>query len=475
MPHLRIPPVWATVARVLRRLLPLCLVASVGCATEAHGADAARDGATPLGADAGPPDAGPPDAGPIDADADTDADAAVEETDPTILTNFSFDTAKRVEVDSIGVLQPLESADQVDYYAFDAEAGEFYVITTNRGRFTPDNVIKLYGPSREKLAENDAGWLWPGDAVDARLVVRARETGRHYVVIEDRVLPDAAFSTEGVPTFFYRVTVQHAAPSTVGIGWEAALPEAVALVRFAEHEPTGIAYVTLLGELHEGEVDRFQLQGRVGQVLVGHVLPGGVTGNGSTLTTGHVAVRDASGHVVAEIDRALGVQLIHPPLGEATYTLSVSTDGALGDNAFYAIDLVLLMDNPHEEASDNDALESAHPLPLAGGFLRRGTLLAELPPLDVDYYAFEAMAGDRIDVVCEAASAGSGVRGLVAEIRDGDDAVLGAAEETLEGGLRLERVMVEQAGTYYLRLSSQTSADSAAPDAWVRCAVIAEI
>jgi hypothetical protein len=409
-----------------------------------------------------------------DADqSDADQDAEVEEAG-TVLTNVSFDTAKPIELGPTGVLHPVRSAAQLDYFSFEAQAGEVYVITAVRGRFSPNNVISFYDSQREKVAENDVGWLWPGDLVDARLVVRARESGAHFVVLEDRELTDEVFAIEGIPEFFYRVTVMQVGPSTPGFVWESGDGDEPTVVAFTTDAASGVAYATVIGELGGDEIDRFELHGADAQVLVGHVHPGGVTGNGSSLIDGVIGVHDTSEQLVAEIDRARGVQFIHPPLQDADYTLSVRSDGSLGDNAFYAIDLVLLNDNPSESATDNDTPETAQSIELLGGFLRRGTILAELPALDRDYFAFQTMPGDVVDVICEGESAGSGVRGLKAEILDPQDAVLGDATETLAAGLVLSKVQTAEPGTHYLRLSSETPDGAEAAPAWVRCAVIAE-
>lgn len=451
---------------VRRPVLLLVLLTSASCSSElARSSDASI-----------PDDAGTDtrDGAAADGTTDADVDADVDEVDPTVLTNFSFEAAKHIELGDRGALQPLEGADQVDYYAFDAQAGEVYVITTNRGRFTPDNVISLYSPDQELLAENDTGWLWPNDQVDARLVVRAQQTGTYYVVIEDRVLPSEVFDLD-IPSFYYRVTVEHVDRQSTGFGWDSQGAGDLAQVTFADDEATGVRYVTLIGELREGEVDRFELQGRLANVLIGHVLPGGADGNGSTLHTGLVAVRDASEHLVAQIDGADGVEGIHPPVDDASYTLSVEAAEAPGDNAFYAIDLVLLLDNPREADGDNDGPETATGLLLDGGFSRRGTVLAEVPEGDVDYFTFEAMPGDHLQVHCEGSSAGSGVRDLRAELRDADDEVLAEATETVAGGLQILGVTADAGGTYYLRLTSETPDDSEAPPAWARCAVIAEL
>lgn len=454
-------------------LFALWLALCAGCSGDSSASPDARPSEDAAVGDAAlPPIDAAPDAE-LDGSRDADVDAGVKELDPTILRNFSFDDAKPLELGPVGALQPLESADQVDYFSFEAEAGEVYVLVTARGPFAPNNVIAFYDPHREKIAENDVGGVWPGDLIDARLVVRARESGTHYIVIEDRELPQAAFESEDIPTFFYRVTVTHLEPSTPGVAFDGASDQP-AVVELFEDEALRVAYVTVVGELSKGETDRFTLHGGAGHVLVGHVLPGGITGNGSTLLDGIVGVRDAAEHLVAEIDRGLGTEHLHPPVADADYTLSVRSDGALGDNAFYAIDLVLLPDNPGEAATDNDTLEAAQTLELEGGFLRRGTLLAELPALDQDYFAFEAQDSDRIDVRCEGQSAGSGVRELRAEIRDGADEVLGQAMEAVDTGLFLSAVTVGTAGTYYLRLSSATPESADAAPAWVRCAVIAD-
>ena len=453
------------------------LSASCGDDGGSSDASAAEDGGRDAGEglDSDGSDAGPgPDGAAADASGDADQDGAVDEVDPTVLTNFSFDAAKPIELGPTGALQPLQSATQVDYFSFEAEAGEVYVITAHRGRFSPNNVLSFYDPQREKVAENDIGWLWPGDLVDARLVVRARESGVHFILVEDRELTADVFEIEDLPAFYYRVTVALVEQSTPAFAWESGQDDEPAVVTFAVDPGSGVSHVTLIGELAEGETDRFELHGDVMQALIGHVHPGGVTGNGSTLIDGVIDVHDATEHLVAEIDRGLGGQYLHPPVEDADYTLSLRSDGTLGDNAFYAIDLVLLNDNPGETATDNDTPETAEPIVLLGGFLRRGTILAEVPALDRDYFAFETMAGDIVDVICEGESAGSGVRGLKAEILDAADTVLGEATEVLTTGLSLAGVDAGEPGTHYLRLSSETPEDADAAAAWVRCAVIAE-
>lgn len=391
-------------------------------------------------------------------------------------TNVSFETARDVPLGDDGVLQPVLGAAQVDYFKLEVEANTVYMIATNAGRWAPDNVLAVYDANEELLAENDIGWIWPGDSFDARLIIRPIESGTYYLKVEDLVTPAAYFAFDEAALLYYRVTVHTLDSSSASVIWESEDSSVPAQVTFTDDFASGVSHVTLIGELSEGETDTFELQGRDGQALIGHVLPGGVHGNGSTAIGGAVRVIDASDHVLAAIDRALGVEHIHPPITSGQHTLSVTAQGTLGDNSFYAINLVLLTDNPHEQAeldaaNMNDAIETAELLTVQGMFMRRGTLLSELPMGDVDYYSFEANAGEMMRVICEGASAGSGVIELRAELRDPSDVELASMIEAIESGVIIEDVPVAETGTHYLRLSSDTGNDANAPPAWTRCAV----
>ena len=120
----------------------------------------------------------------------------------------------------------------------------------------------------------------------------------------------------------------------------------------------------------------------------------------------------------------------------------------------------------------NNTLSGAEPVTFTGMRARRGLLLSRLPAGDVDYYRFDVMQGQGIRVACEAESAGSGVRGLSAEIRGADDAKLVGATETNLENLRSAPVTAPTAGTYYLRLSGTSVAQTAAVEPWVRCVLL---
>jgi hypothetical protein len=200
--------------------------------------------------------------------------------------------------------------------------------------------------------------------------------------------------------------------------------------------------------------------------LVGHVLQ-----PDATASAGRITVSDSDGHAVAEIEHAAGLDSFHPPLAARSYALHMRGQPAETEG-YYAIDLVVMQDNPPEllEAS-NGAKSGAEPLVFEGSGRLRAFTLSRLPPGDVDYYALDVEEGAVAYATCEGESAGSGVRELRAELRDATDAVLLSATETATANLRTDLFTFAKAGTYYLRLSSGTSEAEQAVEPWVRCSI----
>jgi hypothetical protein len=391
---------------------------------------------------------------------------------PPALANGSFDTAKPLTVGDAPILQDVVNAYQESYFAFEGKAGSYYALSTDVGRFTPDNVISLHDSRRELIAENDDGARWLNEPIDSRLVVRLPSDGTYYVKVVDPYLPPEAFHS-GFSLVFYHLSVVELSPGADGVGFEGGE------VRFASDAASGYWFTTLVGEFHQepdgGAGGAFAFAGRPGQALIGAVLASGVHGNGSTAHSGRAQVRASDGSVRAGIDRARGQSAIHPPIGDEAYTLEMIAGGELGANAFYAIDLVMLPDNPAERASTtNGALAGAEAIDMKGVTSRRGLILSTVDTTDVDYFSFDVMAGDHGSVACEGESAGSGIHALHVEVRGGDDAVIASADETVTDNLYIEPFAFAGTGTHYLRLSASppmtaTEAPRIAP--WVRCAV----
>jgi hypothetical protein len=457
-------------------VLVCCVGWNCSCSSDADAVSGAQtvDAATADADAAAAPDAAKqePPATPAAGSGNGNADAAFVLPD-----NGGFETARAVEVGA-DTMQRVVNASQVDYYSFEAKAGSFYVLSTDKSGFSPDNVITVLDPERNAIAENDSGSLYPNDHVDTRVIVRPEHAGTYYVIVEDRVLPGADAEGHFIPPLFYRLSLREITAGTEGYALETAGDEQPALALALEPR-TQTHYITLLGTLSDrDDTDTFTLQGLLDYALIGQLHKAGAQGDGSTAEAATVRViADSDGHLLARCALTTGQSNIHPPVDDATYRIQVSAgDKDIGSNAFYAIDLVLLHDNPHERTElDNDSVMAAEPVMLSGGSNRRGLLLSRLPAKDIDHYRFDAQAGDLVAINCEGESGGSGVRGLTAEVLTPMMASVVKGRELSPKPLYIKPTALEQAGTYYLKLTSETPVAEAMDDSvepWVRCAVL---
>lgn len=442
------------------------------------------DGAEPAAADAAVTDAAPA-AHDEDAGAPTNspdatsphADAAVGE--PALqITNLSFETATALSLPA-APLQFVILSGQSSYFSFEGRANTFYALTTERSVFSPDNTISVFDPEQKLLGQNDEGSLWSSDRIDARLLIRLERDGTHYIRIEQASLPAESLHQTYDPPLSYHIAVREIEAGSEGFGLELA-DETPSGIEFLRDPSDEYAYVTLLGDLTPGDSDVFEIHGQAEQALIGRLLrttTAITNANGAAVV---VSVLDQTQqHALARIERAQSQVNIHPPVADATYRVRVELSSSAPRHAAYALDLVMLDENPAEKAeAANNELAGAEALALTGPVSRRGRVLARLPADDVDYYAFEAKLGERLLVGCEAESAGSGVRGLKAELLDSAQKSLAtASEESSAQTLLIEDVPVTQAGMHYLKLSSTAAAAAGVGadviEPWVRCAVIA--
>jgi hypothetical protein len=433
-------------------------------AEEADDSEGAEDATTGEIPDA---EVAPTDAGSALSDADTEAGAE----GPSTRGGNSFASALLVKVDAPPLMIDERSAEQVDYFAFQGEAGKFYELKTDNHTFSPDNVLKLFDSEQHAMAESDDGALWPGDAVDARLLVHIAKSGTYYLTIEDPYTTEDFFSS-ALPLLYYHLSVREITPSTPGFALAKAGEQVSAA--FQHDDKTGYDYVTLLGTPGT-PAEPFVFQGQADKALIGHVTAGGPQGDGSSFEKGRFRVSAEDAGVLAEIDRASGQANLHPPIGAGSYTLGVDSGLAseLGENAYYSLVLVQLPDNPREQAeASNNLLAGAEAITFSGNASRRGLFLAQLASGDVDYFRFDLQAHDAVRASCESESGGSGVRQLRAELRNRQDQPLGSAMESMRENLTLARVEVEQADTYYLRLTASSEQPASPIAHWVRCAVL---
>lgn len=420
---------------------------------------------------------------PGDASAPADASIKPAPESDVVVTNTSFESALAVTGPD-APLQFVTHAGQAAYFKFEGKADTFYVLSTERGTFSPDNTISVFNSDHELIAANDVGSVWFGDYIDARLLLRLDAEGTYYIRAEDRSIPSEYLNEKFETLRSYHMQVKEIPRDEPTPGY--AFVSGADIV--FQHDPTmQFTYVTLLGDLQPGRQDAFTIRGAESQALIGQLLQTslGDTANDTPKQAPPLAVSvlDAMPpHTLARIERANGQFNIHPPVSDASYSVEVDLTDKAAAHAFYAIDLVMLAENPPEKSDDaNDQVTGAEVIELSGSSSRRGRVLARLPAADVDYYRFEASEGEAIRVGCEAESGGSGVRALKAELLDATEKSLAVSKESASESLEVKDVPVPATGTYYLRLSADAPASAPTANAqgsdviepWVRCAVIA--
>jgi len=392
------------------------------------------------------------DAGTISAIPDAQTPVLVADASDRAVANESFETARPI---SLGErhLQDVLHVRQSNYFTFEASSAGFFELRTDVHQFSPDVSLWLYDAERVLIAENDDGSLWPGDTVDSRLVVRLPHPGRYYVKVSDMTTPPEFFSQSGFSLLFYHLDVRGLAADTEGFA--SAQDGVPTEARFAVDEESGYSYVTLLGRLEASTVDTFVFVGLTDNALIGHLLPAGVPGHGSTARAAQVRVLSEDKHVLASLDGGRGDTQIFPPVTTGRNAVTVAAPVSVGANGFFAVDLVMLPDNPREQReAANDQLAKAETITTKGNFSQRGLLLSDVPGGDVDYYRLPLKKDETLLLACEGQSAGSGVRQLHAELRDEKDKTVAVAVESQAHELDIESWQVPSTATYYLRLAS---------------------
>ncbi|MEY4512350.1 MAG: hypothetical protein RLZZ450_4472 [Pseudomonadota bacterium] len=387
-----------------------------------------------------------------------------------ITENESFETAL-VLVPGTARLQDVLHFAQDNYFTFEAKAGDFVDLRTSAHTFSPDVKLRLYDPQRTLIAENDNGSLWPGDDVDARLVVRLPTAGRYFVKVTDDQTRREYFSRDTFSLLYYRLDLRVIAPGAEGFVFadHAGQPD----VHFALDATSGYSYVTLVGTLEASHLDSFVFAGLENQIVVGHLLGAGLTSPASPAPVDMLRVSSGDQHVLAEVAGALGATKFYPPITTGKNLVTIAAPRTVGENGYYAVDLVMLPDNPREQHEvENGLLAGAEPLMLKSAGRGRALLLADVPFGEVDYYSLTVARGAQLLVSCEGQSAASGVRKLHAEIRDDKDQTLGVLTESPSHELDIEAFRVPAAGNYYLRLFSDPEPGPQSVEAWVRCVIL---
>lgn len=401
------------------------------------------------------------------------------------------------------------------YYSYPASAGAFTAITGTIGTNTyywtrPHPVVTILDASgNTTLAATDtydfAGMAFPSFTVD--LVYHAPTEQTLCLKFEDY----ASWTSSGTPIGVvcdYSLSLEDASEAhrfTVDSEPNDDLATAQLGSIYAQSsEGTSYALVGTLSEAQDADVYRLPVPAgmTVVEVIYGPP-PGpggpGVEGTGSTLELGPIEVTDAAGNLLARAapsgSRAIWVW-IRPSDDELFVHLRRKPGSAVGTNDFY----FLHVRGWHKaiaggwleketQAGQNDTQQTAE--------LRSGSLLEPLLGIDcidmagelsdtgvpgtydVDNFSFEAFANSQVEVFCDAACTGAGLRNARFTLLDESQNILASSVEDDScpvvwgdwGIFDLPKVFVPNHGL----LTLQVTADGQDPDVRSRsyhCALV---
>lgn len=372
--------------------------------------------------------------------------------------NDSF--AEAVEILETVAEGVIGTQDDVDYFRFDGSEGDWVLIATDANpEDNPDaldTVLTLYDSSMTKIAENDDAF--PRASTDSAIITRLPATGTYYVTVQEWSTW-ARETGEFGDNFQYRVVAEPIDFSTF-VNTEHGGGATPTQMSFALNN--GIQFSTAVGELSSTPADfRFTVV-EARPSVTSYLLPGGITGNGSTGAPAMMEVwsEDAS-ELIAQIDPSLfegtGTIEVGPHLDPGTYLLRM-VGGTPGDNGFFVLRTFLTGGNPPEDES----MDAANNLPSGAqaltqrndGEVSRAFIAATLPVGDTDHFSFQVdNPAHVVTAVCGSRSSGSGIDALTVELTNDAGVAFASAVETATESAVIENQAVSGAGTYLLKLT----------------------
>ncbi len=399
----------------------------------------------------------------------------------------------------------INPTDESDFYSFPFTEGDWVILratTTTPNNEDPDTLpyedvldttLTIYDANDNIVATMDDAF--PRLNTNTELVWRVPATGTYCIEVADW----AAWAGETRPDpptglhFEYDLGLYDGASMTEGGTVDAEPNNGVAGAQaqsFAEFEdssgnPLGIYSTLTVGTLASGtDVDVFSFTMPAGNVMLSvedfttPTGPGsaGVSGNGSTLDLGFVAISDNGGtSILARLDASKGSSDMTVPLeAGSSYLLWVNRAAGTtaGANDFYNLSSILWnSDNPREvetTAGANDVFGDAETITLTASTtnpkIKSGYLLGFIDVSDVDYFGFAAVAGDTVSLSCGAIRSGSGLLAPVFAIHSPTDAELQKetevdtqdvfwSDEALAGP-SMDAVAIVATGTHFVRVTA---------------------
>lgn len=413
--------------------------------------------------------------------------------------NDSFDTAQQMTTgeDTFGTLEPVD--EDVDYYVFSGNAGDFIWIDTAAKPETdpfspeyPDLVVALYDASENQIAENDDPFL-VRDTNDSEIYTILPSTGDYYIKVQDCLHwenggADNCAPAADIVNFEYGLRVNVIDPTgddTITMDPENGDDLASAVGTTYTEDSAGDYFSSIVyGTFNDNsDIDVFSMTipnnlaatntPMLGVTFVG---PEGPSGCGTTNNVGMAWIEDDAGNVVSIIDHSLGAtdsarDLRAPVTTGAAYNLFLEHPGtAAGSNDFYIAFHHPGDSNPGEQADGTNG-DPATPESLTGqqgdvlySFFVQGTMDTGA---DVDHFLVDGSGASGFDastwtlaVACGAERSGSGLRGLSVEVLESSspyNAVSGGSgTETPAADLFVDEIALGGSSQFLVKLTSGT-------------------
>jgi hypothetical protein len=465
--------------------------------------------------DGGDPDASTDTDTDTDTDVDTDTDTDTDSDSDGDLTTGCAD-AIPIELTATAILSgdlTLQTPEDEDFYSFTSLADVWVFLWTD---IYPDDqteeptgfldpVIELYNEDGSVLLASADDEV-PRFSMDSSLIYHVATAGTYCVKVQGWEHWAGQASSEPTTDWDYSllggtlnteadsVTMDSEPNETLGAATEVSL---------GESDTNADTFTNLYGMAGgASDVDFYTFTQPTGDISTTIYFrpsgPGsaGVQGHGSTLDLGVVNVYDGEGNVVAALDVALGSESMSIPIaaGEVVGIEVVGADDwTPGANDFYAIlvyngetdntpeeDETDLLDGGVVPGGGNDTAATANETTPQATTVGNSTfVLGNIDPAgDVDYFAFDVVAGETLNLACGAARSGSGLVGARFAIHSAADAELQAETESPESdviwssypGASMAPLTISANATYYLRVSA-TGQDADVLGKYYRCGI----
>ncbi|MEQ8275338.1 MAG: PPC domain-containing protein [Deltaproteobacteria bacterium] len=386
----------------------------------------------------------------------------------------SFDDAIMIPIGrsggTAGVINP---AGDRDFYSINLSRGIYLwiaTITEEVNGVITDPVVRLYGPDRQLVAENDARAL--SSDTDAEIFYHVPADGLYYIeVLEFSDWSPDSTGAAGGPDYLYQLYALELEDDRNGVAIDLERgDDSASRVRLDfDNNLDGRVLGTFDNRLDDRDVFfvSFSTSGRIRFDR----MPVGPMGYGSTTRGGNLIVTHvATGSVTANLFLSDDLTSLRVPYGPGDYEFTITHPGDMvGANDFYAFKTDLQIENAPAPPEPNDTPATAPMLTLSEDATRSAFIITDIDDGDADVFAFEVRAGEEPSIACGAQNAGSGVRGLTIELLDPTLTLIGEDAEEPPNNAFIPQTTTST-GVHYVRITKLSQAPGV-DGKWVRCGI----